>query len=249
MSNEFLNNYPQDTCRSRPKELIVDNSTLSRPVDIQVISKPSTFPLDKIVFRTTKRIIDIFFSLIGTTLFFMFFPILGIIIKIDSKGSILFKQRRLGKDGKSFIMLKFRSMIEDAEKIKPSLLDRNEVDGPMFKIIDDPRLTRVGDFLRRTKLDELPQFWNILKGDMALIGPRPLAAEEMSLNAEWRESRLNIKPGLTGLWQVSSKDYRSFKEWVYWDTYYVENQSLALDMKIFVKTITMLGKYILNFKF
>lgn len=133
-------------------------------------------------------------------------------------------------------------MIIGAEKMQPHLLNKNEVNGPMFKILDDPRFTKIGFFLRRVKLDELPQIWNILKGEMSLVGPRPLAAHEMDANDEWKKLRLQVKPGLTGLWQVKSRDYRSFDEWVFWDMYYVKNLSILIDIRILINTLLVVIK-------
>ncbi|GAX60408.1 polyprenyl glycosylphosphotransferase [Candidatus Scalindua japonica] len=137
-------------------------------------------------------------------------------------------------------------MVIDAEETKSSLYSKNEVKGPMFKIKKDPRLTKFGKIIRPLKLDELPQFWNVLKGELSFVGPRPLADEEMRSNPEWREMRLKVKPGITGMWQVENNDYRSFDEWIHWDTYYVTNQSLILDIKILFKTITSLSKLIFD---
>lgn len=200
------------------------------------------------MFLITKRCLDIILSFNGMIFLISLFPIFGMIIKLESKGPVLFRQKRLGKNGKPFMIYKFRSMVNDAEKIKPLLMSKNEVNGPMFKIEDDPRLTKFGRLLRRLKLDELPQLWNVLKGDLSFVGPRPLSEEEMGSKTKWREMRLKVKPGITGLWQVNCNDYRSFDEWLYWDTYYVRNQSLSLDIKIFAKTIILLAKFNLSLK-
>lgn len=249
MSEEIFNHYRKETSQDYSgalnKAFNKDGPVFRNSPETGVV--PETFSefMKKVVFLGAKRCIDITWGLIGSICFVLLYPILGPIIKIDSEGPVLFRQKRLGKDGKPFFMLKFRSMEKDAEKIKPLIFDKNEVKGPMFKIVDDPRLTRIGRFLRRRKLDELPQFWNILKGEMTLVGPRPLADEEMRFDAEWREERLKVKQGLTGLWQVENRDYRSFEEWIYWDEYYVKNRSFALDMKIIGKTILLMGKSIL----
>lgn len=141
-------------------------------------------------------------------------------------------------------MIKFRSMILGADDMQDDLRPKNEVDGPLFKIGNDPRFTRVGRFLRRTSLDELPQFFNVLMGDMSLVGPRPLVMEEMRYSPEWKEIRLRVKPGITGLWQVSGRSSISFHDWIRHDIHYVKHQSILLDIKIISKTIWAVIKFI-----
>jgi lipopolysaccharide/colanic/teichoic acid biosynthesis glycosyltransferase/choline kinase len=161
----------------------------------------------------------------------------GIVIRTDSPGPVIFRQRRCGKNGKPFWMYKFRTMVEDADKLQADLRGRNETDGPVFKIFADPRITRVGRWLRRTSLDELPQLLNVLRGEMSLVGPRPLAAEEMRYCPAWRDRRLTVKPGITGLWQVNGRSRTRFHDWVQYDIEYVKNQSIALDVRILAKTL------------
>ena len=134
-------------------------------------------------------------------------------------------------------MYKFRTMVSNSEELKRHLQANNEVDGPMFKIVRDPRITRVGKLLRDSNLDELPQFWNVLMGDMSLTGPRPLSMDEMELNPKWRDCRLSVKPGLTGLWQVKAHSKLFFKDWVHYDIEYVHNFSLWSDVKIIAQTL------------
>lgn len=167
-------------------------------------------------------------------------PLLGLIalaIRFGSPGSIVFRQTRVGIGGRRFEMFKFRSMREGAEAELEQLLDLNEADGQLFKIRDDPRLTRVGRFLRRTSLDELPQLWNVLRGEMSLVGPRPPVPAEVSRYMEWHKKRLDVRPGMTGLWQVSGRSLLSFDETVLLDIYYIENWSLWLDFKILLRTV------------
>ena len=167
-------------------------------------------------------------------------PLLGLIalaIRLGSPGPTVFRQTRVGAGGKRFEMFKFRSMREGAEAELEQLLDLNEADGQFFKIRDDPRLTRVGRFLRRTSLDELPQLWNVLRGEMSLVGPRPPVPAEVSRYMEWHKRRLDVRPGMTGLWQVSGRSLLSFDETVLLDIYYIENWSLWLDFKILLRTI------------
>jgi exopolysaccharide biosynthesis polyprenyl glycosylphosphotransferase len=167
-------------------------------------------------------------------------PLLGLIalaIRLDSPGPVIFRQTRVGAGGKLFEMYKFRSMREGAEEELEKYYDLNEADGPLFKIRDDPRLTRVGRFLRRTSLDELPNLWNVLRGEMSLVGPRPPLPAEVSRYIEWQKRRLDGRPGMTGLWQVSGRSLLSFDETVLLDVYYIENWSLWLDFKILLRTI------------
>lgn len=161
----------------------------------------------------------------------------AVVIKLDSPGPVIFRQTRVGQDGKLFEMYKFRSMRAGAEEELENLRELDEVDGVTFKIKQDPRTTRVGRFLRRTSLDELPQFWNVLRGDMSLVGPRPNVPEEVSRYIEWHKKRLQVPPGLTGMWQVSGRSLLSFDETVLLDLYYVENWSFWLDCKILLRTI------------
>lgn len=182
-----------------------------------------------------KRIVDVVCSILALVISAPLMAVIAAAIKLDSPGPVLFKQRRCGKDGREFTMYKFRSMVMGAEELKRELIERNEVDGPMFKIASDPRTTRVGAFLRNTNLDELPQFWNVLRGDMTLVGPRPLSWDEMRFNPPWREARLLVKPGLVGMWQVESHEKTSFADWIVLDTYYVNHCSFWLDTKIIFK--------------
>ena len=187
-----------------------------------------------------KRIADLFFGVLGCIATGLLFLILGPIIKLDSKGPVFFKQKRVGRNGRFFRMYKFRSMVVDAEEKKKDLMDQNEISGQMFKIADDPRVTRVGRFLRKTSLDEFPQFLNILKGDMSLIGTRPPTVDEFLRYEDHHKRRLSMKPGLTGLWQVSGRsEITDFEDVVRLDCEYIDNWSLALDLKIFLKTIAV----------
>ncbi|NLF33197.1 MAG: hypothetical protein GX591_20210 [Planctomycetes bacterium] len=157
-------------------------------------------------------------------------------IVLDSRGPIFFRQNRCGRGGRVFGMLKLRTMVADAERRRPDLQKANEVDGPMFKMARDPRVTRVGAVLRRTCIDELPQMINILCGHMSLVGPRPLAPHEMALGAAWRDIRLSVRPGATGLWQVRSRLTPTFAEWIALDSLYVARRSLLLDLRILLET-------------
>ncbi|MDI6780838.1 MAG: sugar transferase [bacterium] len=183
-----------------------------------------------------KKIGDIIISSLALILLAPVFLIIAITIKIDSPGHVLFAQERVGQNGRRFNLLKFRSMIKDAEKMVKDLQDINEVEGPVFKIENDPRITKVGRFLRKTSLDELPQLINVLKGEMSLVGPRPPLPNEVSEYKNWQRRRLSMKPGITCIWQVSGRSTVSFDRWMEMDMEYIDNWSLWLDIKILFKT-------------
>ena len=183
-----------------------------------------------------KRLLDILCSFLLLVISIPLFFIIAILIKIDSKGPVFFLQKRCGRNRKEFFMYKFRTMVKDAETLKKGL--KNEMDGPMFKLRNDPRITRVGRILRKLSLDELPQLLNVLKGEMSLVGPRPLADEEMVGDDIWREIRLSVRPGMTGLWQIMGRDSGKFSDWITYDTEYVQKRSLFMDIKILFLTIT-----------
>ncbi len=185
-----------------------------------------------------KRLMDIAGALAGTLLLGVLTLILIPVIKLDSPGPVFFSQKRVGRNGRIFKMYKFRSMYMDAEERKKELMARNEMEGLMFKMEDDPRITRVGRFLRRTSLDEFPQFINILKGDMSLVGTRPPTLDEFEQYKTYHKKRLSFRPGLTGMWQVSGRsDITDFEEIVRLDVEYIDNWSVALDVKILIKTV------------
>lgn len=188
-----------------------------------------------------KRLIDILGSIIGLVAFSLLFIVIALLIKIeDPKGKIFFSQNRVGKDGKQFKMYKFRSMVADAELKLNELLKYNEVEGAMFKIKDDPRVTKVGKFIRKTSIDELPQLFNVLKGDMSLVGPRPPLPREVDEYNDYQKQRLLVKPGCTGIWQSSARNSVGFDEMVEMDLFYIRESSLFLDIKIIIKTILVL---------
>ncbi len=185
-----------------------------------------------------KRIIDILGALVGLIITAVLTPFIALAIKSDSKGPVFFAQNRVGKNGRYFKLYKFRSMYIDAEERKQDLMAQNEMDGPMFKVEHDPRITKVGAFLRKTSLDELPQFYNILIGNMSLVGTRPPTVDEFNQYELYFRRRLSIKPGLTGLWQVSGRsDITDFKEVVRLDLEYIDNWSLTSDIRILLMTI------------
>jgi len=185
-----------------------------------------------------KRLFDLVVSLILIVLLLPLFVIIAVLIKINSSGPVFFIQKRGGLKARIFNFYKFRSMVEDADKLKHQLLDKNEVkDGVIFKIKEDPRVTRVGKFLRKHSLDELPQLFNVLKGNMSLVGPRPALPDEIEEYDDSRIDRLSIKPGMTGLSQIRGRSDLSFSRWVKWDLWYVNNWSFGLDIKILLWTI------------
>lgn len=186
--------------------------------------------------RIFKRIIDIVFGAIFAALGLPFIAIAAIAIRMESPGPVIFSQLRAGKDGKPFKVYKLRSMFKDADQMKEQLKDMNEVEGPMFKIREDPRRTKVGRFIRKSSIDELPQFWNVLKGEMSIVGPRPALLEEVAQYDEWHYERLRVKPGITGLWQISGRSELTFDEMVLLDVYYIESWSPSLDFKIMLRT-------------
>lgn len=180
----------------------------------------------------TKRLLDILFSLVGLVLCMPLFAVIALAIRLDSAGPVVFAQRRVGKNGKEFTMLKFRTMVVDAELRLKDLQHANDGAGPLFKMKNDPRVTRIGRFLRKLSLDELPQIINVLRGDMSLVGPRPPLQSEVDAYESHTFRRLLIKPGLTGLWQVSGRSDLSWDESVRLDLYYVENWSVVGDLII-----------------
>jgi exopolysaccharide biosynthesis polyprenyl glycosylphosphotransferase len=187
-----------------------------------------------------KYTLDRLLAFIAVIIFSPFFLVIPILIKTTSKGNILYKHKRIGLNGKSFSMFKFRTMFENADKIKKDLDYLNKMDKVVFKIKNDPRITRIGRILRRFSLDELPQLFNVLKGDMSLVGPRPPLFEEVNLYKDWQRKRLSIKPGLTCLWLIRGRSDLPFEEWMRLDLEYINNWSLSLDFFILLKTIPVI---------
>ena len=196
---------------------------------------------ESIFYSVTKRLIDIVGSLCGIILLSPLFLIVAILIKLeDPKGKVFFAQERNGRYPKTFKMYKFRSMVHNAEDLLKDLMDRNEQTGPVFKINDDPRITKVGKFIRKTSIDELPQLFNVLKGDMSLVGPRPPIPHEVEQYNSYQMQRLAVKPGLTCIWQVSGRNNIGFDEWVEMDIEYIKTRNLWLDIKLIFKTVGVL---------
>jgi len=196
---------------------------------------------EKKAYTILKRGMDIIGAITGLVFLSWLFLIVAVLIKLeDPKGSVFFKQIRVGKNGKKFYMYKFRSMVSDAEEKLKDLLRYNEIEGAMFKIKEDPRVTRIGKFIRKTSIDELPQLWNVLKGEMSLVGPRPPLPREVANYTKYDMQRLLVIPGCTGLWQVSGRNNIGFKEMVELDLQYINNRSIILDFNILLKTIKII---------
>ncbi|SHK17092.1 exopolysaccharide biosynthesis polyprenyl glycosylphosphotransferase [Clostridium cavendishii DSM 21758] len=203
------------------------------------VSEPLTKD-NKILYNVFKRLIDILGAIVGIVLLVPVYVIVIIAIKLDSKGPVIFSQNRVGLKGKIFKMYKFRSMIVNAEELKEVLKDANEMSGPMFKIKHDPRVTKVGRFIRKTSIDELPQLINVLKGEMSLVGPRPSLPEEVEKFDYWMLERLDVKPGITCYWQIRGRNNVSFEEWMKLDIRYIKERNFFLDMKLIFKTFWVL---------
>lgn len=184
-----------------------------------------------------KRAMDLLLASLGLPFALLVLTVVAILIMLDSPGPVLYRHPRIGKDGRPFMMYKFRTMIEGADKMQAELAELNEADGPLFKIRADPRRTWIGRFLRRLSIDELPQLINVVKGEMSLVGPRPGTPEEVSRYEPWQMERIVVRPGMTGLWQVSGRSDIPFDEMVLLDIFYIENWSLDLDIRILLQTI------------
>lgn len=188
-----------------------------------------------------KRVLDILASLAGILLLSPLYILVAILIKLeDPKGSIIFKQVRVGRNGKTFEMYKFRSMVSNAEELLKELLHKNETTGLMFKMKNDPRITKIGKFIRKTSIDELPQLFNVLMGDMSLVGPRPPLQREVAGYNDYHMQRLLVTPGCTGLWQVSGRSSIGFEEMVELDLKYIKERNFWMDIKLIFKTVALL---------
>ena len=256
-----------DGCNRRDKDSYgkgIDDSTIVKaPTSIPVASTRESAKLEersvrrlslmrnaqaydgeRLGYRFVKRCFDIVFSAVVIAVAFVPSLVLCAAIVIESPGCPLYRQRRVGRigaDGKprEFTMWKFRSMCKDADKMKEALLAENEVEGPMFKMKDDPRVTRIGRFIRKHSIDEFPQFLNVLLGDMSVVGPRPPLPREVAQYDEWAMQRLAVKPGLTGPWQVGGRSDVDFDDMVRLDLGYIARRSVAMDLKIILQTITV----------
>lgn len=219
----------------------------SREADLELESeltflKPNASTLSKSMFHLRgKRVIDIHLALIGLIVLLPVFLIVAVLLKWhEPRGTVFYKQIRMGKNGKQFWMFKFRSMVTNADSLLGEVLHLNEIEGAMFKMKNDPRITPIGRFIRKTSIDELPQLYNVLKGDMSLVGPRPALPREVETYTAYERQRLRVIPGCTGLWQVSGRNQLSFRKMLELDLQYISKWSLWLDFKIIFKTIFML---------
>ena len=209
LTMEFLENIP----------LITFSSTPEHPPSLLV-----------------KRMVDIVVSVVLLTVFLPVLVIVGVLVKLTSKGPVIYKQVRCGLFGRTFTLYKVRSMYDGAEDVLWEIKHLNEMDGPVFKMRNDPRITPLGRFLRKSSIDEWPQFWNVLKGDMSLVGPRAPLPQEVHEYTRWQRRRLSVKPGITCLWQISGRNEIDFHEWMKLDLQYIDNWSLMLDFKILLRT-------------
>ncbi|WP_442956195.1 sugar transferase [Paenibacillus sp. USHLN196] len=193
------------------------------------------------VYLFMKRMLDLLGSFIGLIILCPLFAVIGLLIKIEApQGSVFFRQVRVGQNGKEFHMYKFRSMVANAEDLLEQLIDQNEVNGNMFKMKNDPRITRIGKFIRKTSLDELPQLWNVFRGEMSLVGPRPALPREVENYTSYDRQRLQMIPGCTGLWQVSGRNSVGFNEMVELDLTYARERNMMVDIKIIFRTFRVL---------
>lgn len=188
-----------------------------------------------------KRLLDIIISSVALIFFSPLILFVAILIRATSPGPVFFKQQRIGLNGRKFTLYKFRSMVANAESLKDRLSNKNEMDGPVFKIKHDPRITPIGYIIRKTSFDELPQFINVLKGDMSIVGPRPPLISEVERYEIWQRRRLSLKPGITCIWQVSGRNKVGFEEWMRMDLEYIDHWSLALDIKLMLRTLLVVA--------
>lgn len=200
------------------------------------------FKASKKKFWVKKRAFDITFSLLALVVLLPIFIVIALLIFIDDPhASPIFCQKRIGRHGKEFTMYKFRSMVANAEKMRESLTESNEMDGPVFKMKNDPRITRIGGFLRKTSIDELPQLFNVFKGDMSFVGPRPPLPDEVAKYNDYQRLRLVVTPGLTCIWQTENdRNEIMFDEWVEMDIEYIENRTMFEDIKLIARTVAVM---------
>jgi lipopolysaccharide/colanic/teichoic acid biosynthesis glycosyltransferase len=199
---------------------------------------PAAFPVgDHFLYEPTKRVFDIVAAAVGLLLFLPMVPFLIMLVKLESDGPFVFRQLRVGRGGRNFRCYKIRSMVRNAEQLRASLGHLNEADGAAFKIREDPRVTRVGRFVRRSSLDEFPQLLNVLRGEMSIVGPRPQVPDEVARYRPEHRARLQVKPGLTCLWQVSGRNDVDFEEWMRLDREYVRVRGLRTDLAILLRTL------------
>ena len=196
----------------------------------------------RFMYHSIKRIFDFMAAIYGVIILSPVMLVIAILIKVEDHGPVFYKQVRVGKNGKKFKMYKFRSMFVNADKMLSKLKEQNDVEGPMFKMKDDPRITKVGHFIRKHSLDELPQFLNVIKGDMSLVGPRPPLPSEVAEYSDYDKQRLYVTPGCTGLWQATERNEVGFSEMVQLDIQYIQRASFMFDLWIIWKTVEIIIK-------
>lgn len=206
-------------------------------VEVPASDPPQVEVQRSAVYEVCKRLFDLAAGLVILLLLLPIIPVIAIMIRLDSRGSVFFKQDRVGRDGQIFPFYKFRSMYQGAENQRKDVENLNEQDGPIFKVRSDPRITPVGRFLRKSSLDEIPQIFNVLRGEMSIVGPRPQMPAEVAQYQPWHRRRLEVTPGITCLWQISGRSQISFNEWMRLDMEYLKTRSLRTDLMIFFKTI------------
>lgn len=220
--------------------MINDNVLSENILTAKLVSKENN---NKKIYYTIKRILDVMLATIALIILSPFFLLIGIIIKLDSKGPIFFTHNRIGKNGKPFKMYKFRTMYQNAQEMINNFTEEQMKEWKEnYKLKNDPRITKIGNILRKTSLDELPQIWNIIKGDLSIIGPRPVIDEELEKYGSNKEKFLSITPGLTGYWQANGRSDTTYEERMEMELYYVDHISWKLDVKIFFKTIVSVIK-------
>lgn len=212
------------------------------PAATPAVMAPAVLPFETpegrgIYLRAGKRVVDILAAVFGLLLTTPVIGLLALIVRATSRGPVFYRSTRIGRGGRPFTFYKLRSMVRDADLKREDLTHLNEADGPVFKIARDPRITPIGRFMRSTSLDEVPQFWNVLMGDMSLVGPRPPIPEEVAQYEPWQLRRLDVRPGLTCLWQISGRSRIGFQEWMRLDLEYIRHRSLRLDLMILLRTI------------
>jgi lipopolysaccharide/colanic/teichoic acid biosynthesis glycosyltransferase len=218
---------------------------MEHPVHVETKARPDEAGVapgdiiirDTLAYAAGKRVFDLAVGLLVFMLVLPIFPLIAMMIKLDSPGPVFYRQDRVGRGGRPFRFYKFRSMYREADRRLPELESRNEQEGPVFKIKADPRITPVGQFLRRSSVDEIPQIINVLRGEMSIVGPRPPLPVEVARYQPWHRRRLDVKPGITCLWQIAGRSQIGFDEWMRLDMQYLRTRGLRTDLTIFLKTL------------
>ncbi|HXS09167.1 MAG TPA: sugar transferase [Candidatus Krumholzibacteria bacterium] len=211
--------------------------TKARQDDAGAVATGDVVLNDTLAYIAGKRLFDLSVGLLAFVFVIPIVPLIALMIKLDSPGPVFYRQDRIGRGGRPFRFYKFRSMYREADRRRTELESRNEQEGPVFKIKADPRITPVGQFLRRSSVDEIPQILNVLRGDMSIVGPRPPLPVEVARYQPWHRRRLDVKPGITCLWQIAGRSQIGFDEWMRLDMEYLRTRSLRTDMAIFLKTL------------